>query len=83
MISRAIALVAPWECRRCGSSADGGALLVADSPGREIAPDEIAAARALDSEPSAMIDERVLRCPACGSREIEIPLEVLDTKRLR
>lgn len=98
VINRAIARAAPWECRRCGVSTPGAALLVADRPEREIASAEIAAAATLESATSPpspspsmerrtegvrFIDERLLRCPRCGSREIEIPIEVLDTKRLR
>lgn len=84
MISRAIAIAAVWECQRCGSSTAGGALLVADSPAHEIAPGQEAGIQPLDaSVPSPTIDERLLRCPSCGSRKVEIPIEILDTKRLR
>ncbi len=61
----------------------GGELLVSDSVEREIAPGGSAVVLGRDPDGSPTIDERLLRCPSCGSREIEIPIEVLDTKRLR
>jgi hypothetical protein len=61
----------------------GGGLYLASSPQARVATDG-ADARTLDtSNPSDLVDERLLRCPSCGSPEIEIPFEILDGKRLR
>jgi len=83
MITYSIAKGALWECRRCGAIVTGGALLVMESPEREASGAEVAAMPTLDDTPeSATLDERRLRCAACGSREVEIPFEILDGKRL-
>jgi Zn finger protein HypA/HybF involved in hydrogenase expression len=83
VISTAIAKAALWECRRCGASTQGGRLCLAGSPDGSVATQQGEALTLDTASPSEFVDARLLRCPSCGSREIEIPFEILDGKRLR
>ena len=84
MINRNIAKAAVWECRRCGAVSPGGSLAVADSPTSEIARAELGKLPTVNDAPApSSLDPRLLRCAVCGAREIEIPIELFDIKRLR
>ncbi len=83
VISRAIAKAALWECGRCGASTQGGRLYLVSSPQASVATEQADALTLDTASPSEFVDERLLRCPSCGSGEIEIPFEILDGKRLR
>ncbi len=84
MMDRSVAIAAVWRCRRCGALSAGASMAVADSPGREVAGAELGDLPVVENTPNVpRLDERLLRCPACGSSGVAIPVEILDAKYLR
>lgn len=83
MMDRSLAIAAVWRCRRCRALNTGASMALADSSGREVTGAKLGELSVTGDTPKmATLDERLLRCPACGSSGVEIPAEILDAKYL-